>query len=102
MTIKIALLKTQQQVIADFKEIMSDEKPVAYLFKEPHVVDFNQFSFAKEENNQTSIEVSLSPWILSSADKEIPVPINQVVALVEPIESIKTMYLEKILSLIHI
>ena len=96
MTIKIALLKTQQQVIADFKEIMFDEKPVAYLFKEPHVVDFNQFSFAKEENNQTSIEVSLSPWILSSADKEIPVPINQVVALVEPIESIKTMYLEKI------
>ena len=96
MTIKIAVLKTQQQVIADFKEIMSDEKPVAYLFKEPHVVDFNQFSFAKEENNQTSIEVSLSPWILSSADKEIPVPINQVVALVEPLESIKKMYLEKI------
>ena len=49
MTIKIAVLKTQQQVIADFKEIMSGEEPVAYLFKEPHVVDFNQFSFAREE-----------------------------------------------------
>jgi len=96
MTIKIAVLKTQQQVIADFKEIMSGEEPVAYLFKEPHVVDFNQFSYSKEENNQSSIEVSLSPWILGSADKEIPVPINQVVALVEPLESIKTMYLEKI------
>ena len=43
MTIKIAVLKTQQQVIADFKEIMSGEEPVAYFFKEPHVVDFNQF-----------------------------------------------------------
>ncbi len=96
MTIKIALLKTQQQVIGDFKEIMSGEEPVAYLFKDPHVVDFNQFSFTKEENNRSSIEVSLSPWILSSADKEIPVPINQVVALVEPLESIKKMYLEKI------
>ena len=55
MTIKIAVLKTQQQVIADFKEIMSGEEPVAYLFKDPHVVDFNQFSYSKEENNQSSI-----------------------------------------------
>ena len=67
MTIKIAVLKSQQQVIADFKEIMSGEEPVAYLFKDPHVVDFNQLSFSKEENNQSSIEVSLSPWILGSA-----------------------------------
>ena len=96
MTIKIALLKSQQHVIADFKEIMSGDEPVAYLFKDPHLVDFNKFSLSKEEDNQTSIEVSLSPWILGSADKEIPVPINQVVALVEPLESIKTMYLEKI------
>ena len=96
MSIKIAILKSQQQVIADFKEIISGENPVAYLFKDPHVVEFNHFSFSKEENNQNSIEVSLSPWILASADKEIPVPVNQVIAMVEPIESVKKMYLEKI------
>ena len=51
MTIKIALLKSQQQVIADFKEIMSGDEPVAYLFKDPHLVDFNQFSLSKEEDS---------------------------------------------------
>ena len=96
MSIKIAILKSQQQVIADFKEIISGENPVAYLFKDPHLVDFNKFSLSQDEENQTSIEVSLSPWILASADKEIPVPINQVIAMVEPIESVKKMYLEKI------
>ena len=90
------IIKLSDNAANKIKEIMSGEEPVAYLFKEPHLVDFNQFSFAKEENNQSSIEVSLSPWILGSLDKEIPVPINQVVALVEPLESIKTMYLEKI------
>ena len=96
MSIKIAILKSQQQVIADFKEIISGENPVAYLFKDPHLVDFNKFSLSQDEENQTSIEVSLSPWKLASADKEIPVPINQVIAMVEPIESVKKMYLEKI------
>ena len=95
MSIKIAILKSQQQVIADFKEIISGENPVAYLFKDPHLVDFNKFSLSQDEENQTSIEVSLSPWILASAEKEIPVPIHNVVTLVEPLESIKKMYLEK-------
>ena len=95
MTIKVALLQSQQQVIAELKEIVSEDKPVAYLFTRPHLVEFNKFSLSENENSQTSIEVSLSPWILASADKEIPIPINQVIALVEPLESIKTMYLEK-------
>ena len=95
MTIKVALLQSQQQVIAELKEIISEDKPVAYLFTQPHLVEFNKFSLSENENNQTSIEVSLSPWILASADKEIPIPINQVIALVEPLESIKKMYLEK-------
>jgi len=44
---------------------------------------------------ETSVEVTLSPWILASADKEIPVPNHHVVAIVEPLDSIKQMYLEK-------
>ena len=95
MTIKVALLQSQQQVIAELKEVISGDKPVAYLFTKPHLVEFNKFSISEIENNQTSIEVSLSPWILASADKEIPIPINQVIALVEPLDSIKKMYLEK-------
>ena len=81
MTIKIALLKTQQQVIADFKEIMSGEEPVAYLFKDHTQLILISFHLQKKKIIKSSIEVSLSPWILGSADKEIPVPINQVVAL---------------------
>jgi len=32
MTIKVALLQSQQQVIAELKEIISEDKPVAYLY----------------------------------------------------------------------
>ena len=95
MTLKIIVLQSKEQLIADTKEVLSEEKPVAYLLGNPHLVELNRFSMSEDENNQTSIEISLTPWILASAEQEIPVPIHNVVTLVEPLESIKKMYLEK-------
>ena len=42
-----------------------------------------------------SIQITLSPWILLSADREILIPKNQIVTIVEPIDSVKEMYLER-------
>ena len=46
------------------------------------------------ENRQ--IQVTLSPWILLTSDKEILVPKQQIVTIVEPIDSVKKMYAEKL------
>ena len=95
MSIKVAVLSSTEQIIAEVKELMSDGNPVGYLFTNPHKVVTNA-SFLREEEKSTSIEVSLSPWILLSAEKQIAVPHNYVVTVVEPIDSVKEMYLEKI------
>ena len=52
--------------------------------------------FLAESDDDRKIQITLSPWILLSADKEILVPRHQVVTIVEPIDSLKEMYLEKI------
>ena len=38
MSIKIALLKSGEQVVSDIKELMSEEKPVGYLLKDPETL----------------------------------------------------------------
>ena len=48
-----------------------------------------------EDDEDRSVEITLSPWILLTSDKEIPIPNNQVVTLVEPLDSVLKMYLEK-------
>ena len=48
------------------------------------------------EERERSIELSLSSWIIVTEDKEIVVPVNHVVTVVEPLESVKKMYLEKV------
>ena len=95
MSIKVVLLQSNDQVVSEVKELVSDDNPVGYLFTNPHKVVTNA-SFLREEEKSTSIEVSLSPWILLSAEKQIAVPHNYVVTVVEPIDSVKEMYLEKV------
>ena len=97
MSIKLAVLKSGEQVIADVKELVSEEKVRGYLFTRPHKVLTAQPLLLTEEESQddNSLEVTLSPWIVLSADKEVVVPTDWVVTIVEPLESVVKMYKEK-------
>ena len=94
MSIKIALLKSGEQVVSDRKELMSEEKPVGYLLKDPETLTINK-SFLVSDSD-TSVEISLSQWILMSSDRELVVPRDWVVTLAEPIDSVLKMYKDKI------
>ncbi len=95
MAIKLAVLQDQDQVIADIKELLDDSKPVGYLFANAHHITTEK-EFLAESDDDRQIQITLSPWILLSADKEVLVPRHQVVTIVEPIDSLKEMYMEKI------
>ena len=94
MSIKIALLKSGEQVVTDIKELMSEDKPVGYLFKDPETLTINK-SFLVSYSD-TSVEISLTQWILMSSDRELAVPTDWIVTLAEPIDSVMKMYKDKI------
>jgi len=97
MSIKLAVLKSGEQVIADAKELVSEEKVRGYLFTRPHkVVSTQPLLLTEEQKDDNSLEVTLSPWIILSSDKEVVVPTDWVVTLVEPLESVVKMYEEKV------
>ena len=97
MSIKLAVLKSGEQVIADAKELVSEEKFRGYLFTRPHkVVSTQPLLLTEEQKDDNSLEVTLSPWIILYADKEVVVPTDWVVTLVEPLESVVKMYEEKV------
>ena len=95
MAIKLAVLQDQDQVIAEIKELVDDGKPVGYLFGNAHRI-ITEKEFLAESDDDRQIQITLSPWILLSADKDVLVPRHQVVTIVEPIDSLKEMYTEKI------
>jgi hypothetical protein len=99
MSVKLAVLKSGEQVIAEAKELVSkdEEKVRGYLFTRPHKVLTAQPMLLTEEESQddNSLEVTLSPWIILSADTEVVVPTDWVVTIVEPLASVVKMYQEK-------
>ena len=100
MAVKLALLKSGEQVIADIMELV-DEKDnvVSLVFTEPHVVRLltSELLIENSINDDDDIEhkVSFSPWIILSTDKKMALPPDWVVTVVEPHEWIKSSYIEK-------
>lgn len=108
MTIQIAVLRSGEDVIADVKEIRSeDDKVVTYLFKDPLVLrtKFNDEPLVLSESKEdaglmksfsSNLQVNFYPWIPLSADKDILCPTDWVVTIVEPISNLKKLYLERV------
>jgi hypothetical protein len=98
MSIKLALLKSGETVISDAKELISDDKVCGYLFTKPHIVELRETYLLVENTKDAgdNLEVVLTPWIVLTSDKQIPVPPDWIVTIVEPIDQVKQIYEEKV------
>ena len=97
MSVKIALLKSGESVIADIKELNCDEEVRGYLFINPHKIEISNSVFLTEQPTESdSVSITFSSWILFTSDDEILVRPDWIVTIVEPIKTIKQMYEEKV------
>ena len=100
MSIKLTLLKSGEQLISDMKELVAEgqNQPHAYLLNNPHTIDINHKEFVTDDEKVSGdfgINVSLLPWIILSKDKTMIIPIDSVLTVVEPLESVTQRYLDK-------
>ena len=103
MSIKITVLKTGDQLISDMKELMAENenKVQAYMLVNPHTYEISEKQFMTEEEKELEdsdfgINVSLLPWIILSKDKKMIIPTDSVLTVVEPLESVTQLYLDKV------
>ena len=102
MSIKITVLKTGEHIISDMKELMTEgeENAQAYMLVNPHTYEITEKQFITEEEKDLEvgdygINVSLLPWLILSKDKKMIIPTDSVLTVVEPLESIVQLYLDK-------
>ena len=102
MTIKLALLKSGEEIITDVKEMISGEteetqKVVGYFFKKPCVVRMKNIQGA-EEKTQVLFDISLQPWIPLGKGPVFPVAMDWIITFVEPIDKLLDAYQTQILN----
>lgn len=100
MTIKLAVLKSGEDVIADIQEMIfrdketEQEKVVGYIFNKPCAVQMRTL----DEKGDKSFQISLFPWIPLTKTTKVPVPPDWVITIVDPIESLEKMYKKDVMK----
>ena len=108
MTIKLLLLKSGEDVIADVTEMTSGtegdidrpKRVVGYFLGKPYRVQIKDpfVSPDQEGPQKTGLEVSLLPWMPLAKETTIPMTADWLITMVDPIDKLKTMYLEDVID----
>ena len=103
MSIKLVMLKSGEDIITDVKEIKSNEEVVGYYFDNPLIVKMYQPEEPTVLNEEGStrqyaskISVQFYPWIPLTEESRIPCSADWVVTIVEPVQTVKTLYQERV------
>jgi len=100
MTVKLILLKSGEDLIADVSEMVvgeeNERKVIGYFFDKPCIIKLRE----GEENpdKKSAYKISMFPWMPLSEDSNIPVPADWVVTIVEPKDQLRKMYLEDVVG----
>ena len=97
MSIKLALLKSGEEVIADISEFRQEETDilVSYLFRKPYCIKIKTSQVLVEDKRKEKHELAYYKWMTLSKDDDIIVNKDWVVCITEPLDSIKKNYEDK-------
>ena len=105
MTIKILVLKSGEDVIADIKEMMTpDNKVMGYLLTKPCVVKLvSTAPLTAEEDDpdnehSSEVRIRMHPWAPLAKEKQVPLSTEWVVTMFSPIEKVLDMYKKQVLK----
>ena len=105
MTIKLLLLKSGEDVIADITEMGTgdekDRRVVGYFLNKPCIIKMRDPNVLTEEPDgptKAGFAVSLYPWMPLSKEETIPIAADWLITMVEPIDKLKQMYVEDIVN----
>ena len=99
MTIKLALLKSGEEVISDIGEMVTDKKTVVgYYFTNPCRAILTTSEDEDEDDDEIEgtetppISIKLLPWLPLADEDKIPVVADWVISIVEPQPKLKELY----------
>ena len=103
MSIKLLVLKSGEDVVADVQEMMVEDKVVGYFLNKPCVVKMSNYTPIQDEetdenSQKNGFQVRFYPWVPLAKDPVVPLTLEWVVTMVEPMEKLTKLYVEQILN----
>ena len=97
MTIKVLVMKSGEDVIADVQEMMSkDDQVLGYFLTKPCVVTLR--TAGDSDDNEQEVSVRMHPWMPLAREKAIPISTDWVVTMVTPVEKVQELYEKEVVN----
>ena len=102
MTIKVALLKSGEEVISDFKEAFTTEdeveKFIGYQLQDPYQVIVEKYEVVDTDDvdGVSRAKIKFTPWLTLSKNKKILLPHDWIVTFYDPLETVEESYLNRV------
>ena len=102
MTVKLALLKSGEDLVADIKEMVvgegDDARVVGYVLTKPCGVTLNSKAIKLDDEGEDHYQIKIFPWCPLSKNTKIPITADWVVTIVDPVDKVKQMYETEVLK----
>ena len=103
MTVKLAILKSGEDIVADIKEMLvgegDDAKVVGYFLTKPCIISLNTKVLKVDDDiDRDTFELKLVPWCPITKQDKIPITADWVVTIIDPIDKITQMYTKEVLE----
>ena len=98
MSIKILLLKSNEEIITEAKEIANPDSPTAigYHLHKPFRLEIVSDEGELVFNREKGYQLSWFPWAPLSKDKDFFLPSEHVITAYDPLDSIADQYIQAI------
>jgi len=102
MSIKVALLKSGEEVISDFKEAFTTEdkveKFIGYQLQDPYQVIVEKYEVVDTDDvdGVSRAKIKFMPWLTLSKNKKILLPHDWIVTFYDPLETVEESYLNRV------
>ena len=100
MSVKLLVLKSSEEVVADVKELVFEkdgrEQVIGFLLKDPKTLSLSRVMTLTEEEDPNRVNVNFVKWQPFSDDTEFQIPSDWVVTICEPLDRIKKSYEEQV------
>jgi hypothetical protein len=101
MTVKLVLTRNGETLISDVQEMVigeeGDQKVIGYYLTKPCIMILNS-SNERKNDSSSKLDIKLYPWMPLSKQEKIPVVVDWVITLVDPIDSLAENYVKAILE----
>ena len=105
MSVKLVMLKSGEDILADVKEIKSNEDVIGYYFDHPLIIKMYQpkeptllSEDGVNKEYSSRFNVRFFPWIPLSKEIKVPCSADWVITIVEPLDKLKKQYEEKLVN----